>query len=167
MLALTVLASDQISLLLKESIQRLRPVHDPVIEHLAHNVLRKGGLYGFVSSHASNAFAILFFTASIFKNKSYWVLLSFWALLFSYSRIYSGVHFPLDVIGGALLGSLLGWAFYKLLMFIENHFFLARNPKIEKTNLQPAQAGTVFLVFAVLAITAVIVTHLLHHYNYL
>lgn len=167
MLILTVLASDQISVLLKESIQRLRPVHDPAIEHLAHNVLRKGGLYGFVSSHAANAFAILVFSARIFRNKNYWILMVFWALLISYSRIYSGVHYPLDVIGGALLGWLLGWAFHKLLMFVENHFFLTRNPKIIQTELSALQFRTTLLVFSILAITMLITTHLLHHYNYL
>ena len=167
MLGLTILASDQISVLIKETVQRLRPVHEPAIEHLVHNVLRKGGLHGFVSSHASNAFAILVFTTRIFRNKSYWGLMVFWALLFSYSRIYSGVHYPFDIIGGALLGWIIGWAFYKLLMFVENHFFLARNPKIEKTDLRPKQFGRIFLVFSVVAVTAFIVTYLLHHYNYL
>lgn len=166
-LGLTILASDQISVLIKETVQRLRPVYEPSIEHLAHNVLRKGGLHGFVSSHASNVFAVLVFTTRIFRNKSYLILMLFWAIIVSYSRIYSGVHYPLDIIGGAMLGWFIGWAFYKLLMFVENHFFLARNPKIEKTNLRPVQFGTIFLVFAVLSVTAFIVSHLLHYYNYL
>lgn len=166
-LALTILASDQISVLIKETVQRLRPVHNPGIADLTHNVLRKGGLYGFVSSHASNVFAIVVFTSRIFRNKSYWVLMVFWALLVSYSRIYSGVHYPLDIIGGALLGWFIGWAFYKLTMFVENHFFLARNPKIEMTDLQPLQVGRIFLVFVILVVTVFIATTILHRYNYL
>jgi undecaprenyl-diphosphatase len=110
-MALTLLASDQLSVLIKDTVQRLRPVYNPAIEHLVHNVLRKGGQYGFVSSHAANSFAILVFTALIFKNRNYTLLLFFWALVFSYSRIYSGVHYPLDILGGAALGWFLGYFF--------------------------------------------------------
>jgi undecaprenyl-diphosphatase len=166
-LALTILASDQISVLLKDTFQRLRPVHEPVLEGLVHNVLRKGGMYGFVSSHAANTFAIFIFTASVFKNRYFSFLLFFWAVLLSYSRIYSGVHYPLDIFGGAVLGLVLGYVFYKLLMFVENHFFIVRPPRIEKTRLANQQAGIIVLVFAVLAITVLIMGSILHHYGYL
>ncbi len=166
-MALTILASDQISVLIKETVQRLRPVHEPAIEHLVHNVFRKGGLHGFVSSHAANMFAIFVFTSRIFKNRSYFFLMLFWAVIISYSRIYIGVHYPLDIIGGALLGWLLGWFFYKLLMFIENHFFIARSPKIGKTSLSVSNFQTVFLVFVVSILSFTIMTYVLHHYNYL
>lgn len=166
-LALTVVASDQLSVLIKETVQRLRPVYNPAIEHLVHNVLRKGGKHGFVSSHAANSFAIFIFTSRIFKNRRYSWLLFFWALLLCYSRIYSGVHYPLDILGGALLGWLLGVVFFKMMMFIENHFFIARPPKIEKTALEHRNVGVIFLVFGVLAITVFIMTYILHHYNYL
>ncbi|NQU53794.1 MAG: phosphatase PAP2 family protein [Bacteroidetes bacterium] len=166
-MALTVLASDQISVLIKETVQRLRPVHEPTIEHLVHNVFRKGGLYGFVSSHAANMFAIFVFTSKIFKNKTYYFLLLFWAVIVSYSRIYIGVHYPLDVLGGAVLGWLLGVTMYKLLMFVENHFFIARSPKIAKTNLSVNNVRTVFLVFGVSVLSFTIMTYILHHYNFL
>ncbi len=166
-LALLILASDQLSGLLKDTIARLRPVHDPEIGSLVHNVLRKGGLYGFVSAHAANSVAILVFTSRIFKRRSYYVLLLIWTLLFCYSRIYSGVHYPLDLLGGALLGWGVGVLVFKLLMFVENHFFVARPPKIERTVLKDKQVATIWLVFGVLLGTAFIVSYLLHHYNYL
>lgn len=166
-LILTIVACDQVSVLLKNTIQRLRPVHEPAIEHLVHNVLRKGGLYGFVSSHAANTFGIFIFTSRIFKNRGYWFLLFFWAVVVSYSRIYSGMHYPLDVVGGAILGWGFGLILYKLLMFVENHFFIARSPKIEKTQLSIQNVRTVWLVFAVMVTTVFIVTYILHHYNYL
>lgn len=166
-LAITVVASDQLSVLIKETVQRLRPGHEPSIADLVHIVLRKGGLHGFVSSHASNMFAIYVFTSRVFKNRSYSRLMFFWALIISYSRIYGGVHYPLDIIGGAILGSLIGWTTYKLLMFVENHFFIARSPKIEKTKLDIAGAKTVYLVFGVTVLTFAIMTHILHYYNFL
>jgi undecaprenyl-diphosphatase len=166
-LVLTIVSSDQISVLIKESVQRLRPVYNPAIEDLVHNVLRKGGKHGFVSSHAANSFAIFVFTSRIFKNRRYGWLMFFWALLLCYSRIYSGVHYPLDLLGGGILGWLLGEIFYKIMMFFENHFFIARFPKIEKTMLAHQQAGTILLVFSVLSATVLIMTSILHYYNYL
>ena len=167
MLTITILASDQISVLLKDSIQRLRPVHDPVIGPLVHNVLRKGSQYGFVSSHAANGFAIFAFTASIFKNRNYWYLLLFWAILFSYSRIYSGVHYPLDILGGAVLGWAIGVGFYKLLVLVENRYFKERQPKISSAKLENSQSVIIYLVFFVLLITVFTVSSILHHYGYL
>ncbi len=167
LLVLTILASDQFSVIMKDSIQRLRPVHDPVIGPLVHNVLRKGSLYGFVSSHAANGFAIFAFTSRLFKNRGYYFLILFWALLFSYSRIYSGVHYPLDILGGAVLGWLIGLLFFKLLMFVENHFLLSGLPRIHKTSLTTSHTGIITLVFLVLGLTVIIVTSILHHYGYL
>jgi undecaprenyl-diphosphatase len=166
-MGLTVLASDQISVLLKINLQRLRPTHEPALEGMVHMVFQKGGLYSFVSSHASNMFAIFVFTSRIFKNKRYSILLLFWALIVSYSRIYIGVHYPLDVLGGAILGWLLGVIMFKSLMFFENHFFIARAPKISKTSLSLSDVRTVYLVFAIMTISIFIMTYILHHFNYL
>ena len=166
-LALTILLSDQLSVLLKDTIQRFRPVHDPVIGPLVHNVLRKGSLYGFVSSHAANGFAIFAFTASIFKNRNYWFLMLFWAILFSYSRIYSGVHYPLDILGGAVLGWIIGVGCYKLLVLVDNRYFKKRQPKISETKLENSQSVIIYLVFIVLMTTVFIVSSILHHYGYL
>ena len=166
-IGITIFLSDQVSVFLKESIQRFRPVHNPEIEHLVHNVLRKGSLYGFVSSHAANVFAVFAFSTRLFRNRGFWLLMLFWALLVSYSRIYSGVHYPLDLIGGGLLGWLIGVGVFKLMMLVEVYFFLARKPNIETTNLTAGQMGIVFLVFCVLSVTVFIVSYLLHHYQYL
>lgn len=166
-LALVVLGADQLAGLLKVTVQRLRPVHDPAIESLVHNVLHKGGLYGFVSAHAANSVAILVFTSRVFKRRSYYFMMLIWTLLFCYTRIYSGVHYPLDLLGGALLGWGVGYGVFKLMMFIENHFFYTRSPKIEKTALSTEQSGAVWLVYAVLMAGMFITTYLLHHYNYL
>jgi len=167
-LALTIVASDQISVLIKNWVQRLRPVHDPAIEHMVHNVLRKGGLYGFVSSHASNTFAIFTFTSLIFKNRSYSVLMFFWALLVSYSRIYSGVHYPFDILGGILLGWLLARLMLNILGKVERRISGARQSSVnDKVTLSGKDVRTIYLVIIIMMIMLFIMTYVLHHFNYL
>ena len=77
-----------------------------------------GGTYGFVSSHASNTFAVAVFTGLFLRNRYYWIGILFWASLVGYSRIYLGVHFPGDIIGGAMLGSLLAWGWHGIMTSI-------------------------------------------------
>ncbi|RLD63292.1 MAG: phosphatase PAP2 family protein [Bacteroidetes bacterium] len=125
-LILAIVFSDQISVhLFKDVFQRLRPCHNPQIAYLVHIVNNHcGGQYGFVSSHAANTFALATFISYLFKNKyvSYSILI--WATIVSYSRIYLGVHYPGDVICGALLGTILGISFYKHSLYVEKRLKL-------------------------------------------
>lgn len=75
-----------------------------------------GGQYGFVSSHAANAFGLATFIILLLPKKYNvlkWIV-AFWAVLLSYSRIYNGVHYPADVIVGALIGVLLAFLVFTL-----------------------------------------------------
>lgn len=166
-LAILIVATDQFSNVIKDSVQRLRPTHDPAISHLVHIFFGKGGQFGFVSAHAANSVAILVLTSRIFKSRSYYFLTLIWVLVFCYSRIYVGVHYPLDLICGGLIGWGIGWGLYKVLMFVENHFFFGRSPKIEKTALSRKDSGIIALVFFVSVVTVFLVVGQLHFFKIL
>jgi undecaprenyl-diphosphatase len=105
---LTILLADQVSSgLMKPYFERLRPCHDPRWEGMMHVYGRCGGLYGFVSSHAANTFGLAtFLTLKLGKKQKAIAWLFLYALVVSYTRIYLGVHYPLDLFFGALVGIL-------------------------------------------------------------
>ncbi|MHA7129343.1 phosphatase PAP2 family protein [Algoriphagus namhaensis] len=118
--ALSILLADQLtSGFMKPFFERLRPCHDPRWEGIIHNYGRCGGLYGFVSSHAANTFAIAMFLNLKLKGKlKYLPWLFLWAAVISYTRIYLGVHYPFDVVLGALIGMVIGFLVWFLVVFI-------------------------------------------------
>jgi undecaprenyl-diphosphatase len=122
-IVLLITASDETSNLFKNYFKRLRPCHDESIAHLARLVqARCGGLYAFFSAHASNSMAIaVFFGLLLKKNYKYlFLLLLFWAIMVGYSRVYLGVHFPLDVLTGMALGAIYALLFHQLFTWITN-----------------------------------------------
>jgi len=112
---LAVFLADRVSVLIKYAVDRPRPCHESSLQGLVHMVNGVcGGMYGFVSSHASNSFNVAFLSLMFIKRKWYTVLIIIWASTVSYSRIYLGVHYPGDVLGGAILGAFIGWGVYNL-----------------------------------------------------
>jgi len=120
MIVLLIVLSDQSANLAKFALERFRPSNEPSLQGMVHIVRNySGGTFGFYSSHASNSFAIAVFVISLACRQHKWLipLMLGYALLVSYSRIYLGVHYPGDVLVGAITGSFYGFAVSRLYFY--------------------------------------------------
>ncbi|MDR1698917.1 MAG: phosphatase PAP2 family protein [Prevotellaceae bacterium] len=133
-LLLVVLLADQISSsILKPLTERLRPSHNPAMEACVQLVNGyRGGHYGFVSSHAANTMGIALFTSLLFRYAPYTLCVFAWALVNCYTRIYLGVHYPLDLLGGAVVGFLSAGTVY----FVWKRKQQSPVPYVERKDLQ-------------------------------
>jgi len=121
---LLVASTDVISSqVIKKNVQRYRPCREEVDLGFKVRLLSEDdscSTYGFVSSHASNSFGLAVFFGLLFYSKNKWWLWGglLWASLIGFSRIYLGKHYPLDILGGAILGSTLAFLWNKVLVVI-------------------------------------------------
>ena len=116
--ALAVLFSDQLTAsFIRPSIARLRPSHpeNPISDYVNLVNGYRGGPYGFPSSHASNTFAVATLLSLVFRNIRFTVAIFIWALINCYSRVYLGVHYPGDLIVGAIIGFIIGLFLYLII----------------------------------------------------
>lgn len=116
---LITLCDQTASNLIKNTVKRLRPSHEPSLQKLIHlSQAGKGGEYGFISSHSANAFGLATFLILLLPKKYNWlkITLVLWAVLVAYSRIYNGVHYPTDVFVAMLLGIFYGFLVKYLLV---------------------------------------------------
>ena len=123
-IALLILFTDQFTNFFKNSFQRLRPCR---MEYLnLRQIDIYCGIYGFFSAHASNSIAVTLFVIKVMKEKAtsiFSIILIIWVLIFSYSRIYLGLHYPTDIFFGLLFGLISSTIFYKIYFRINNYFF--------------------------------------------
>lgn len=126
--AVVILFADQITAsLMKPFFHRLRPSHEPALDGILHLVadangnIYRGGLYGFASSHAANTTGVAFFIFLLFRNTYRWIWTIFiWAFIMSYTRIYLGVHYPGDILIGAMVGIFSGWIGFRFYEWLKS-----------------------------------------------
>jgi undecaprenyl-diphosphatase len=121
--AITILVADQTtSSIMKPFFQRLRPSQEPGLRDIIHIVNDyRGGLYGFASSHAANTTGIALFCFLLFRRTYKWIGLIFiWTIIMTYSRIYLGVHYPGDILVGAIVGIMSGVAGYRFYLWLKS-----------------------------------------------
>jgi len=125
---IAILFADQIaSGICKPYFKRFRPSHEPLLaDRITIIENHKGGLYGFMSSHAANGFAIFTYISLIVRHKWTTLCLLCYACLSSFSRIYLGLHYPGDILCGAITGVLCGLLSYKLYVYFFSKYFKNR-----------------------------------------
>ncbi len=121
---LVILLADRLSVLaFKDVVQRLRPSHEPLLAGQVYLPTgHRGGLYGFVSSHAANTCGIALLSALWIGRRWVSCLLLGWVVLVCYSRIYLGMHYPGDLLCGALLGGGVAAALLLLMKWLGRRF---------------------------------------------
>jgi len=123
--ALMIGVTDQLANAFKYGFERLRPCHEEnIIPYMRLVKSYCGGQFGYFSAHASNSLAVVTFFSILLSKNYKWLpfLLVIWGITVAYSRIYIGVHYPLDVITGMSIGIILGFFFSKLFRFILKRF---------------------------------------------
>ena len=125
-IALMIAITDQGANIFKDSFQRLRPCYnESIIDYLRLVKENCGGKYGFFSAHASNSFSLAIFFGLLFINRIRYIIMItiVYASLISYSRIYLGVHYPIDIIFGSFFGIFVGFVMYSFVYLKFLKFF--------------------------------------------
>jgi undecaprenyl-diphosphatase len=117
-IAVLITFTDQITNLVKNYFERIRPCYDEEISGVIR-VVKSSNTFSFFSGHAANSMAsTMFIFLIIRKFYKHTYLLFCFPLVFAYSRIYLGLHFPGDILTGYLFGATFGFVFYKLYQFL-------------------------------------------------
>ena len=125
-IALMIAITDQGANIFKDSFQRLRPCYnESIIDYLRLVKENCGGKYGFFSAHASNSFSLAIFFGLLFINRIRYIIIItiVYASLISYSRIYLGVHYPIDIFFGGFFGIFVGFVIYSFVYLKFLKFF--------------------------------------------
>lgn len=125
--AVMITCTDQLANLFKYVLfQRPRPCRVEALQDQMRFVADVCGRYGYFSAHAASSMALAVFIGLLLKSYYRWLpfLMLFWAATVAFSRIYLGVHYPLDIITGMIFGGLIGWGFVRLVPLLQRRFSL-------------------------------------------
>lgn len=119
-IVLMIAFTDQVTNLVKHTVQRFRPCRTEGVMEYMRYIASRCGRYGFFSGHSSNSMAAAIFGGLLLKpfyKKGIYILIC-WSLIVAYSRVYVGVHYPLDLVCGLTFGAFSGYGFYRLYIYI-------------------------------------------------
>lgn len=155
-IALVITLCDQFaSSICKPLFCRLRPTRHPDFMNEVQIVFDyRGGKYGFISSHAANAFGFAAFTLLLFKYRWYTIAILLWGLIMGYSRIYLGVHFISDIIPGILAGFFWGVLGYSLYVPVRQRLLKTEIPSAEIYSKEEKNAILFALLITIVLMSA-------------
>ena len=144
-------------LLVKPLVARLRPTHDFQIGMLVDTVDGyRGGKYGFFSAHAANTFSIAVFFSLLMRSRLVTLLLVGWSLTNCWTRLYLGVHYPLDILCGLLWGGSVGTGIYFLYRYVDRRLIHSENDYVSsKYTSSGYRYSDIYIVALVLSLTLI------------
>lgn len=144
-------------LLVKPIVARLRPTHDFQIGMLVDTVDGyRGGKYGFFSAHAANTFSIAVFFSLLMRSRLVTLLLVGWSLTNCWTRLYLGVHYPLDILCGLLWGGSVGTGIYFLYRYVDKRLLHSENDYVSsKYTSSGYRYSDIYIVALVLSLTLI------------
>ncbi|RZJ31936.1 MAG: phosphatase PAP2 family protein [Flavobacterium sp.] len=126
--------TDQTTNIVKNYFHRLRPGSTPELAHLMR-VVQSRNSFSFFSGHAANSMSVAFFLFLVMRRYvKYMGIIFIWPLIFAYSRIYLGLHYPLDILCGYIWGIFTATLIYQLYRFLRNRFFPQKENLDNPTN---------------------------------
>lgn len=141
-MALLIALTDQTTNLFKNYFQRLRPVNNTDLDSVIHFVHKRSS-FSFISGHASNSMAAAFFLYKVLKPYlKYMGFIFLWPLIFAYSRIYLGLHYPGDILAGYIWGIIMALLLMKLYTFLRDKYFPEKEEVDHPTNDEPLKGSS-------------------------